>query len=154
MAALFDFEGEVVGLGRSCVDPEYRSRPTMQLLWQAIASHVHRHKIDVLFGCVSFIGTEIENMKLPFSNFYHYHLATAELCPQAVNCRFVELNRLLKDDINPSFAWKKLPSLIKGYFRPGGFVGDGPVVDSQFNTADIAIIVKTNLITKELFLAL
>ena len=151
LTPLLDFEGEIMALGRSCVDPEYRSRPTMQLLWQAIASYVHRNKIEILFGCASFIATEIENMKLPFSYIYHYHRAPKGLRVQAVDCRFVELNRLPKDDINLSFAWKKLPPLIKGYLRLGGFVGDVAVVDSQFNTTDISIIVKTNLITKKNF---
>ena len=30
--------GEILELGRSCVDPAYRDRPTMQLLWRAIAA--------------------------------------------------------------------------------------------------------------------
>ena len=91
MAPLFDFKGEIMKLGRSCVDPEYRNRPTMQLLWQSIASYVHCHKIEILFGCASFKGTEIENLKAPLSYLYHYHLAPRELRPQAINGRFVEL---------------------------------------------------------------
>ena len=58
--------------------------------------------------------------------------------------------QLLRSDFD-SFAWKKLPPLIKGHLRIGGFVGDGAVVDSQFNTTDVSIIVKTNLITKKYF---
>ena len=30
----------------------------------------------------------------------------------------------------------------------GGFVGDGAVIDSQFNTVDVAIVVKTDLVTE------
>jgi putative hemolysin len=40
-----------------------------------------------------------------------------------------------------------LPPLIKGYLRLGGFVGDGAVIDEQFNTTDICVLVKTNLVT-------
>ena len=40
-----------------------------------------------------------------------------------------------------------LPPLIKGYLRLGGFVGDGAVIDAQFNTTDVSIIVKTDLVT-------
>ena len=36
-----------------------------------------------------------------------------------------------------------LPPLIKGYLRVGGQVGDGAVIDSQFNTTDVCVIVKT-----------
>ena len=44
-----------------------------------------------------------------------------------------------------------LPPLIKGYLRVGAFVGDGAVVDPQFNTTDVAIIVKTDMITDKYF---
>jgi putative hemolysin len=37
-----------------------------------------------------------------------------------------------------------LPPLIKGYLRVGGYVGDGAVVDHQFNTTDVCVIVKTD----------
>ena len=41
----------------------------------------------------------------------------------------------------------ELPPLVKGYLRLGGFVGDGAVLDPQFNTTDVCIVVKTELIT-------
>jgi putative hemolysin len=42
-----------------------------------------------------------------------------------------------------------LPPLIKGYLRLGAFVGDGAVVDEQFNTIDVCIVVKTDLVTEK-----
>ena len=44
-----------------------------------------------------------------------------------------------------------LPPLIKGYLRLGGFVGDGAVIDAQFNTTDVAIVVKTDLVTDKYY---
>ena len=41
-----------------------------------------------------------------------------------------------------------LPPLLKAYLRVGGFVGDGAVVDHQFNTTDVCIIVKTDMISE------
>ena len=43
----------------------------------------------------------------------------------------------------------RVPPLIKGYLRLGGFVGDGAVIDPQFNTTDVFIIVKTELVTEK-----
>ena len=48
---------------------------------------------------------------------------------------------------DPRNGSNSLPPLIKGYIRVGGFVGDGAVIDPQFNTTDVCIIVKTDLIT-------
>ena len=35
--------------------------------------------------------------------------------------------------------WKALPPLIKGYVRAGTYIGDGAVIDRQFNTTDVMI---------------
>jgi len=152
LTPLLDFEGEIMELGRSRVDPKHRNRPTMQLLWQAIASYAQSYKIVVLFGCASLIGTEIKEMKLPLSYLYHYHLAPEEIRPKAIDCCFVELIWLPKDDIDSRLVWEKLPPLIKGFLRLGGFIGDGAVVDPEFNTTDVSIVVKTKLITQIYFL--
>ena len=45
----------------------------------------------------------------------------------------------------------QLPPLIKGYLRLGGFVGDGAVIDRQFNTTDVAVVVKTDLVTEKYY---
>jgi L-ornithine Nalpha-acyltransferase len=45
----------------------------------------------------------------------------------------------------------QLPPLIKGYLRLGGFVGDGAVTDRQFNTTDVAVVVKTALVTEKYY---
>ena len=39
--------------------------------------------------------------------------------------------------------------VVDGVLRHGGFVGDGAVIDSQFNTVDVAIVVKTDLLTEK-----
>jgi putative hemolysin len=44
-----------------------------------------------------------------------------------------------------------LPPLIKGYLRLGGFVGDGAVVDPQFGTVDVSVVVVHDLITDKYF---
>ncbi len=58
-------------------------------------------------------------------------------------------SRLPPEAIDPTRALVELPPLIKGYLRLGGFVGDGAVIDEQFNTTDICIVVKTDLVTEK-----
>jgi putative hemolysin len=45
----------------------------------------------------------------------------------------------------------RLPPLVKGYLRLGGFVGDGAVIDRQFNTTDIAVVVQTDLVSEKYY---
>jgi hypothetical protein len=43
IAPLVALPGEILELGRSCVDAAYRQRPAMQLLWSGIAGYVSHH---------------------------------------------------------------------------------------------------------------
>jgi L-ornithine Nalpha-acyltransferase len=140
--------GRVMELGRSCVAPDFRSRQTMQLLWRGIAQYVSTHSIDLMFGCASFPGTDLNALAQPLSYLHHHHLAPKELRPCAIDERYESMHILKPEDVDPKQALRALPPLIKGYLRLGGYVGDGAVVDHQFNTTDVCIIVKTDLISE------
>lgn len=146
---LLEYPGEVLELGRSCVDAGYRTRPTMQLLWRGIAAYVWQYDIAVMFGCASLPGVDVEALRYPLSYLYYHHLAPPALRPVALPERYVDMRLVDPGAINPKVGLAELPPLIKGYLRLGGFVGDGAVIDDQFNTTDICIVVKTDLITEK-----
>ncbi|MGZ9096942.1 MAG: GNAT family N-acetyltransferase [Micavibrio sp.] len=137
----------VLELGRSCVLPEFRTRPVLQMLWQGIADYVLEHDIEMLFGCASFPGTDVKALARPLSYLYHYHLAPPELCPVALPGRYLPMNVIAKEDLNPKEILGELPPLIKGYLRIGSLIGDGAVIDEQFNTTDVCIMLHTRLVT-------
>lgn len=149
IAPLVAHGGEILELGRSCVDPAYRQRPAMQLLWSGIAAYVFYHDITLMFGCASLSGTDPDAHATPLSYLHYYHLAPPALRPHALSERHVDMRRLSVGAINPGRALVALPPLIKGYLRLGGFVGDGAVIDEQFNTTDVCILVKTDLVTEK-----
>ena len=121
----------------------------MQLLWSGIAAYVFYYSIDLMFGCASLPGIDPDALAMPLSYLYHHHLAPADLRPRALPERYVDMRRLRSPAIDPARALAALPPLIKGYLRLGGFVGDGAVIDEQFNTTDVCILVKTDLITEK-----
>lgn len=135
-------------MGRSCVHKDYRTRPVLQLLWQGIAEYVSHHNVKFLFGCASFHGTDPDEFALGLSYLYHNHLAPADFRPKALDDIYVSMNRIPNDRIDPKQALKSLPALVKGYLRIGGFVGDGAYVDTQFNTVDVCVVLKTSLATE------
>jgi putative hemolysin len=143
--------GSLMELGRSCVDARYRNRAVMQLLWGGIAAYVFHHKIDLMFGCASLPGTDTDALAAELSYLYYYHLAPLALRPRALPHRYIEMRRLDRDGIDPKRALAALPPLIKGYLRLGGFVGDGAVIDAQFNTTDVAVVVKTDMVTESYY---
>jgi putative hemolysin len=149
ISPLLAYSGEILELGRSCVDGAYRQRPTMHLLWSGIAAYVLHHDIVLMFGCASLPGTDPEALAVPLSYLYHYHLAPPALRARALPERYVEMNRLPHAAIDPVRSPAELPPLIKGYLRLGGFVGEGAVIDADFNTVDVCVVVKTDLVTEK-----
>ena len=140
--------GNIMELGRSCVDAAFRNRQTMQLLWRGIAEYVSANKIDLMFGCASFEGTDLGDLAHPLSYLYHHHLAPETLRPHAKPGRHIQMDVLPAAEVNRKQALSLLPPLIKGYVRVGAYVGDGAVIDHQFNTTDVCIIVKTDRVTR------
>ncbi|MGH7044708.1 MAG: GNAT family N-acetyltransferase [Acetobacteraceae bacterium] len=143
--------GRILELGRSCVDAGYRNRAVMQLLWRGIATYVFHHRIDLMFGCASLPGTDPDALGMELTYLHEHHLAPPELRPRARPERYIEMRRAPLGAVDARQALGLLPPLIKGYLRLGGFVGDGAVIDRQFNTTDVAIVVKTDLITEKYY---
>lgn len=139
--------GEIVELGRSCIDEKFRTRPAMQLLWRGLAEYIRLYNIDVMFGCASFSGTDIAEHQEALSYLYHYHLAPSDFCPKALPEHFVDMNLMEKDQLLPRKVFSKLPALIKAYLRVGGVIGNGAVIDPVFETIDVCVVVKTSQIS-------
>lgn len=138
-------------LGRSCVLPPYRSKRTVELLWHGLWTYVREHKIDVMIGCASFEGTDPREHAMALSFLHHYAMAPAEWRCKALDDRYVSMGLLPKEAVNPKAALKVIPPLIKGYLRLGAFVGDGAVIDRQFGTTDVLIILPVEKIDPRYF---
>ena len=147
ISPLIEHPGEILELGRSCVAVDYRTRHVMELLWRGIAAYVFHYDIEFMFGCASIQGTDVDKLAVPLSYLYHHHLAPKDLRPVAVPDRYVDMNRISADELDRKAGLSALPPLIKGYLRLGGFIGDGAVVDPQFDTTDVCIVVETKRVT-------
>jgi len=134
-------------LGRSCVHAEYRTKPMIELLWLGIMSYVNFYGLDVMVGCASLHGTNPEALSLPLSYLHHNFLAPEPWRAKARANRYVPMDRLAKDKIDAREAFRMLPPLIKGYLRAGCYIGDGAVVDEQFNTTDVMIVLPVSVIS-------
>lgn len=147
ISRLLAHPGEIMELGRSCVAKPYRAGPAMQLLWRGIVEYVRFYQVQIMFGCASLPGTHLQELATQLSYLHHFHLAPPDLRAVAVANRYVDMNMISKEKIDVRTTLVNLPPLIKGYLRLGGFIGDGAVVDEQFNTTDVNVVVKTALVT-------
>jgi len=127
-------------LGRSCVLAPYRNKRTMELLWHGISGYLAQYPTDVMIGCASLDGTEPRQLAMLLSFLHHYARAPEQWRARALPERYVEMNRMSKESIDPKAALRALPPLLKGYLRLGAYIGDGAVVDHEFGTTDVLIV--------------
>jgi L-ornithine Nalpha-acyltransferase len=138
-------------LGRSCVRDAYRTRPVIELLWQGAWDYVRQHRLDVMFGCASLVGTDPDKLALPLSFLAEEFAAPAAWRAVALSERHVEMRRLPACAIDRKAALRSLPPLVKGYLRLGCHIGEGAVIDHQFNTTDVLVIMPVASINRRYF---
>ncbi len=142
LSPLLALDQPVLELGRACVAPEYRSGMVLRLLWQGIAAYVRHHRIGLMFGCASFPGTDPAALGAPLSYLYHYHLAPPAIRVKALAHRYLDMQTTEVERIDPARVNAALPPIIRGYLHLGAFIGDGAVIDEQFNTIDVAVVLR------------
>lgn len=140
-------EKRFMELGRSCVLPHYRTKRTVELLWQGNWAYALRHNIHAMFGCASFPGIRPEAHALALSFLHHTVIAKREWAVSARQELFNTMDLMPQEAINAKHALMSMPPLIKGYLRLGAMVGDGAVVDVDFNTTDVLIVLPIEAIS-------
>lgn len=138
-------------LGRSCVLKPHRTRPVVELLWQGIWNYVRAHDLHVMIGCASLEGTNLADHSAALSFLAQAAAAPAEWRVKAHSHRYVPMNRIPASELNHRDALRSLPPLIKGYLRLGCYIGDGAVIDHQFNTIDVLIVLPVSVINARYF---
>jgi L-ornithine Nalpha-acyltransferase len=138
-------------VGRSCVAEGFRDRPVAELLWQGIWNYVRYHKLDVMLGCASLPGTDIDQLADELSFLAHISPAPVEWQVSALPGKKTALAHKEMCSINQKSVLKDLPTLIKAYLRLGCYVGDGAVIDHQFNTTDVLIVLPVAAINPRYF---
>ncbi|MFZ5511361.1 MAG: GNAT family N-acetyltransferase [Pseudomonadota bacterium] len=122
----------MVEVGRSCIDPDYRTGATIALLWSGLTRYMLERGHRYLIGCASIGMADGGHAAVGIFNRLEQHLAPLEYrvfprCP------------LPLERIAPS-ANAALPPLIKGYLRAGAYVCGEPAWDPDFNTADLLLL--------------
>jgi L-ornithine Nalpha-acyltransferase len=135
-------------LGRSCVLPEYRSRRTVELLWQGIWAYCRQTGVDVMTGCASFPGTVPAAHAGPLSLLAQNFRAEGEWAVSALPHRYAAMDLVPAEAIDGKAALAAMPQLIKGYLRLGARFGDGCVVDRDFGTTDVFVVLPVEAISE------
>jgi putative hemolysin len=66
---------------------------------------------------------------------------------RAIAARAVAMNRVPDVGYDRRLVSRSLPPLVRGYTRLGCFVGEGAVIDHQFNTTDVFVLMPVSRIS-------
>jgi len=122
----------MVEIGRSCIDPDYRTGGTIALLWSGLARYMAQGNYRTLIGCASIGMADGGHIAANLYSRLGEHMAPPEY--RVFPRHPLPVERLFNDQ--PA----ELPPLIKGYLRAGAYVGGEPAWDPDFNTADLLIM--------------
>jgi putative hemolysin len=123
----------LVEIGRSCIDADYRSGAVITLLWSGLARFMSEHNYEYLMGCASItMGDGGHNAANIYNALRDKHMADLEYHVFPRNPLPVE--RLATE------APAELPALLKGYIRAGTKICGAPAWDPDFNTADLLLL--------------
>jgi L-ornithine Nalpha-acyltransferase len=127
-------------VGRSCVAPGFRGKPVVELLWQGIWNYVRVHKLHVMLGCASLPGTDPDVLADELTFLATMRETPAPWQVAALPELHVNMKRKPVSDVDPKAVLRRLPTLVKAYLRLGCYLGEGAVIDHQFNTTDVLIV--------------
>jgi putative hemolysin len=120
-------------IGRTCVDPNYRSGAVIGLLWSKIGQHMNEHRIDYLMGCASISMLDGGAKAISVLNHLREnHFTSDEL-------RVTPKTPLPQFEIDID-GKQHIPALLKTYLRMGAKVCGEAFLDKDFNVADVVIL--------------
>ncbi|MCK8515772.1 GNAT family N-acetyltransferase [Methylonatrum kenyense] len=133
MDAINALPGRKLEIGRTCVDPDYRSGPALALLWAALADFVRHHRYDYLIGCASI---SVRDHGARAAAIMH-QLRNRHMTPEPL--RVSPRLPLPESDFDPTTP-VELPSLIRTYLALGARVCGEPCLDPDFRVADLFLL--------------
>lgn len=133
LGGLASLRARTVEAGHACVHPQYRSGSVIMMLWSGLAKYMAREGCDHLMGCASVsLADGGHDAAALYRGF-----ASQNLAPAAY--RVTPHIPFPLDQFEPGHV-PRVPPLLKGYLRSGGWVCGEPAWDKEFNTADFFML--------------
>lgn len=135
-------------LGRSCILPEFRSKRTLELMWQGTWAFVVENRVDVMIGCASFQARDMAEIAEPLAFLARHASVDGDWSVEATGKQRIEIDSALDEEYDDRKALRQLPPLIKGYLRLGAMFSRQAVADPQFGTIDVLVVLPVERISK------
>jgi len=131
----FDFSpyesirGQLVELGRACVEKKHRNLVVLGLLWGGIARYARERQCRYLVGCSSLAGTDEGIALEAFCKLAPHHLAAPDQLT-------VPMTEFACSNPQPATAPANIPKLMTAYLSLGAKICSSPAIDREFGTTD------------------
>jgi putative hemolysin len=127
---MFDsLRGELIELGRACVDRRHRNLAVLSLLWKGIAEYAQARGGRYLCGCSSINSQDPAVGASVYSELYRRHLA-----PLSFRTRPRPGYECAMEQLAPEPS--KVPKLLRAYLMIGAKICGPPALDHRFKTID------------------
>lgn len=120
-------------IGRTCVDPDYRSGAVIGLLWGGIVQYMSANNMDYLMGCASIPLAEGYSKAIAVID----HLREKHFTSEDMRAEPKIQMPTTQVDLDGK---KWIPPLLKAYLRIGVKVCGEPFLDKDFNVCDALIL--------------
>lgn len=131
----FDFgvfepwRGEMIELGRACVQRQHRNLVVLGLLWKGIADYAKERGGRYLIGCSSLTSQDAKAGASAYADLWRRHLA-----PPGWRTRPTEAYDCPLEELSPEPV--TIPKLLRAYMTLGAWICGPPALDRQFGTID------------------
>lgn len=130
----FDFapfeaaRGQIVELGRACIQRPHRSFAVLNLLWKGIALYAQRHGARYLLGCSSLTSQDAAVGAAAYRDLQP-HWAQEAWRTRPTDGFACPLDQVASDPVH-------IPRLLSAYLALGAQVCAPPAIDREFRTID------------------
>jgi putative hemolysin len=135
------FRGEVLELGRACIDQKHRNTPVLALLWKAIAQYALARGCRYLIGCSSLTSQD------PIVGSRVYAQMQRFMAPQEMQTTPQEPYAFELHDGETSEE-AKIPKLLRAYLAAGAQICGPPAMDREFRTIDFLTLLDLGRVPK------
>ncbi|WP_239634570.1 GNAT family N-acyltransferase [Paenibacillus sp. H1-7] len=149
LSGIQEWKRDALELGRSCIDPAYRSGKAIQMLWEGIASYITEYDYRFLIGCASVHMQSMEEVNFIYSLLKHKQVITDRFGIHPHPTHQIQGLQQLECDLNEKELFRKLPPLMKGYQWLGAEIGGDPAYDAIFDTVDFFIVLEKDRVTRK-----
>lgn len=139
LAPILALPGRRLEVGRTCIDPAYRSGAAIGVLWSGLAGFIQLHDIDYLFGCASIELDDGGVRAAAIMQRLRQHAMAADELQVQPKLPLPETD-LPRDDRLTA----PMPPLLKAYVRLGARACGEPCWDPDFKVADVLMLLNVD----------